>query len=112
MTALKDEETQKRGFVLIAYTVDTTHPLDRRNSYKVARLSWILPMRTVGLHGCIDDDRQSTLMNFAFMLIGTNMRVRTRIHFGTTTFLLLLFHSTLVLAFWKLTRLLCFLSRC
>jgi hypothetical protein len=96
MAALEDEETQKRGFVIISYTIGTTRALDRRSSYKIARLSWILPMRTAGVHGCTDDPRQSTMMNFAVMLIGTNMRVRTRIHFGKTTLSSLLFHSTLV----------------
>jgi hypothetical protein len=96
MAALKDEETQKRGFVLISYTVNTTQAFDRRNSYKIARLYWILPMRLAGLHGCTNDPRQRTLMNFAVMLVGTHMRLRSRIHFGETPVTLLLFPCNLV----------------
>jgi hypothetical protein len=111
MAALEDEETQKRGFVIIPYIVGTTHAFNRRNSYKIARLSWILPMRAAGLHGCTDDPRQRTLMNFAVMIIGTNMRVRTRIHFGETIlFLLKKFPIHLGFGFWKLMRLVCLFS--
>lgn len=83
MAALEDEETQKRGFVIIAYYVGSRKQVDRRGSYNIARLSsWMLPMRAVGLHGCTDDPRQRTLMNLTVMIIGTNMRFRSRIHFG------------------------------
>jgi hypothetical protein len=85
MAALEDEETQKNGFVIIAYYVGSRKQVDRRGSYNIARLSWMLPMRAVGLHGCTDDPRQCTLMNLTRMIIGTYMRFRSRIHFGKHT---------------------------
>lgn len=82
MAAFEDEETQKRGVVLIPYNIGSPYAFDRRSSYLHARLTWILPVRVAGLHGCSQDPRQRTLMNLALNFIGTKMRLRTRIHFG------------------------------
>jgi hypothetical protein len=90
MAAFEDEETQKKGVVLIPYNIGATHAFDRRNSYIHARLTGILPIRVAGLHGCTQDPRQHTLMSLALNFIGTNMRVRTRIHFGKPLVLSLL----------------------
>jgi hypothetical protein len=90
MAALEDEETQKHGFVIIAYYVGCRKQVDRRGSYNFARLASMMPMRAVGLHNCTDDPRQGTLMNLTRMIIGTSMRFRSRIHFGKLMLLLLL----------------------
>ena len=82
MAALEDEETQKHGFVIIAYYVGSRKQVDRRGSYTIARLSSMLPMRAVGLHGCTDSSGQRTLMDLTRMIIGAKLRFRSRLHFG------------------------------
>lgn len=81
-SALEDDETQRRGVIIISYSVGTSKALEREGAWNIARLSFTIPMRVVGIHGCSDDPKQRLVMALVQVVIGTYLRVRSRIHSG------------------------------
>ena len=83
MFALKDEATQKRGMVGLAYNVGRDHTTDREAVWKAAKLVSIIPLRFTGVHYCYDDEKIRMLFGVAMYVFNKNARVRCRLHFGT-----------------------------
>lgn len=79
--ALQDEQTQRRGIVVIAYYVGADN-IDRGGVWAVTRLFYALPMRVPGLHGCSDQPTHRMAMVLAQMILGADNRMRTRFQFG------------------------------
>lgn len=83
MFALKDEETQKRGVVGVAYNVGREHTKDREAVWKAAKIVSILPIRFMGVHYCFDDENLRLLFSLAMFVFNKNARIRCRLHCGT-----------------------------
>ena len=83
MSALEDEETQKKGFVMIGYSHNKQGGIDRRVTWETASLTWTLPMKLMAIHGCCDNPNQKLILQLATLLIGEHNRYRYRIHCGT-----------------------------
>jgi hypothetical protein len=83
MFALRDEETQKRGVVGIAYNVGRGHTKDREAVWRAAKIVSILPVRFTAVHYCFDDEKIRLLFSLAMFVFNKNARIRCRIHFGT-----------------------------
>jgi hypothetical protein len=83
MFALKDEATQKRGIVGLAYNVGRDHTTDREAVWKAAKLVSIVPLRFTGVHYCYDDEKIRMLFGVAMYVLNRNARIRCRLHFGT-----------------------------
>jgi len=83
MYALKDEETQKNGIVLIAYNVGKGKTRDRQAMLKSGQLMFSLPIRFAGVHYCYDDEKMKPLFYIAMYAVQKAARLRCRFHCGT-----------------------------
>jgi hypothetical protein len=83
MTALRDEEIQKKGIVSIIYSIGQMKFMSDRPS-KFAEMWWFLPIRLVAMHICYDQP----VMDLGFTMVSASMEAhhlcRCRIHKGTT----------------------------
>ena len=80
---MEDEETQRKGIIIITYSVGAENAVDRESAWAVARLCWILPFPVAIFHACSDNPRHRVALSLAQMVIGTQNRIRSRVHFGT-----------------------------
>jgi hypothetical protein len=86
MSACEDEETQKKGFVLVCCAPERLHG----NKYvKVSlgiltmKLYAALPMRPAALHLCLNGVKKELLFSLLVKAMERRMRVRIRFHKGT-----------------------------
>ncbi len=86
MTAVEEEETQKRGMVGLFYFVGaTSFEFDRKVVEVNNRLSGLLkclPFKFTAMHICFDDPRLSMIKSLLMLTMGRDSRVRLRIHVG------------------------------
>lgn len=82
MTALEDEETQKKGIVLLGYNMGAKSVVDRPAVWAIEKLRKALPMRVVGMHYCYDSFKMRPMMSLAMLVMGATSRVRFRAHYG------------------------------
>ena len=80
MKALTDDETQKRGVVLICYC---HHPSEEDLSVKVNPLYKGLPHRVVGAHFCFEDQSLVPFVSALRLTLPPRIRARLRAHLGT-----------------------------
>eukprot|EP00339_Tiarina_fusa_P022023 CAMPEP_0117058670 /NCGR_PEP_ID=MMETSP0472-20121206/40758_1 /TAXON_ID=693140 ORGANISM="Tiarina fusus, Strain LIS" /NCGR_SAMPLE_ID=MMETSP0472 /ASSEMBLY_ACC=CAM_ASM_000603 /LENGTH=620 /DNA_ID=CAMNT_0004776087 /DNA_START=53 /DNA_END=1915 /DNA_ORIENTATION=- len=82
MTALLDEETQRKGVVFIMYSVGQKEFLSDRPG-KLANIWWLLPVRLAATHVCYD----ASVMHMYVTLMSSDMDsrhlLRFRSHFGS-----------------------------
>ena len=85
MTALRDEETQKRGIVVVVYNVGPKRfiPGDFVMMQRFHAVREVLPQRIVGAHYCFDDDSIRPIVWAMRLLLPKRVRTRFRPHFGT-----------------------------
>ena len=86
MTALEDEEVQKKGVVFIAYEVgrrlgQAKHFNDIIKSRSIAEDG--LPFRVVSMHLCYNSLTLRTAISLIHQVSGSEFRVRFRHHFGS-----------------------------
>ena len=89
MAAVEDEETQKRGFVVLFHFVGSTLVSGIASDITLGKMSAsllsCLPIKFTSIHICFDDPR-FRIMNALLMLqMGRERRVRLRMHYGTHT---------------------------
>jgi hypothetical protein len=80
----EDEDAQKNGVVAVVYNVgpvrlDDMEFLLMRQS---ARYFDCLPIRFVGFHYCLSDERLTPALSIAKLVVGTRSRLRFRVHHG------------------------------
>jgi hypothetical protein len=87
MTALIDEETQKKGVVVVVYNVtpNWSEGLDSELYEGVARVKNSTPVRTACVHYCFMDPAFGALIKLVSMTMERHTRIRTRLHRGTQT---------------------------
>ena len=92
MAAVNDEESQRKGVVVVAYNFGSTITLGTNTSNKkfVAQRIWYnaqtmscLPFRIVSFHVCYDNALFGNSIALVMTLVGTKDRIRFRTHFGT-----------------------------
>ena len=83
MYALKDEETQKNGIILIAYNVGRGKSTDRTAVLKTGQTFFSIPTRMTGVHYCYDDEKLRPLFFIAMFAVQKAARLRVRFHLGT-----------------------------
>ena len=83
MTALTDEETQKKGMVLVGHNMGHKSATDRTPVRAIMRMRQVLPMRVVTLHYCHDNAKARPIMYLAAFLSGAYGRVRFRPQYGS-----------------------------
>lgn len=82
-TSLEDEETQKRGMVIIAMNIDHAAMLNRFKVMQGGYLSRTIPMRLVAIHFCVSQPMQRFSATLATMVLGVQLQLRSRVHYGT-----------------------------
>jgi hypothetical protein len=82
----ENEETQKRGMVLVSYNIGITNP-DRSGVFKIASIFNALPVKVAGIHVCVDDPKTVIVAKLASMLVGSYGALRFRCHYGTLSLL-------------------------
>lgn len=84
MTAVEDEETQRRGLVGVVFKLSSKE--EARGGLNVqdrgVKLCDALPARYVGLHYCVKDPEAEQEANRDIGLLDSRTRVRCRIHNG------------------------------
>jgi hypothetical protein len=84
MIALWDEETQKKGIVIIVYLFgERTTEFDPNGAWKLPALSGCMPIRVASCHVCMNDSKLSPLIALGLMVTGSYTRLRHRYHRGT-----------------------------
>jgi hypothetical protein len=78
----EDEETQKKGVVLILINAGPNKISDPYASWKVSRVMPSLCVRFVGIHYCYDSVVISKMFSLTMMMAGKESRLRFRTHFG------------------------------
>jgi hypothetical protein len=81
-TSLEDEETQKLGMVFIAINIEPTAMADRFKAVQGGYLSRTIPMRLVAVHFCVSQPIQRLSATLATMVLGVQLQLRTRVHYG------------------------------
>jgi hypothetical protein len=78
MTALQDEETQKKGQVVVIYNISPTwlKKIDRTLYMGVAKLRAATPIRVVAYHYCFSDPTFGAII--AFISLAMEIHTRTR----------------------------------
>jgi hypothetical protein len=84
MLLLWDEETQKKGSVLVVYLTGTGNTdIDRSLAWNLPSTSAAIPLRSASVHLCIDGSTVHPLVALSLRVIGRYARLRIRFHFGT-----------------------------
>ena len=84
MISMWDEETQKKGIVILVYMLgETTVKFDPHGAWHISALSRCLPPRISSIHVCVNDSRLSPLIGLGLMASGSYSRLRYRYHHGT-----------------------------
>mmetsp|Transcript_18139 Transcript_18139/g.51645 ORF Transcript_18139/g.51645 Transcript_18139/m.51645 type:complete len:556 (+) Transcript_18139:249-1916(+) len=84
----RDEQSQRRGIVVIGYTIGSTLSGFANAMVLISRSQFedFLPFRVMGVHLCIDTSSISTFRPFLSLLlkvIPKSIRLRSRIHMGS-----------------------------
>jgi hypothetical protein len=85
MTALQDEETQKKGFVVVVYNVEPQSPqsMDTALFLKIFDLLPAIPAKLKGIHYCVKHSHvRKFLSSIRSRLRTQDDRQRTRVHSG------------------------------
>lgn len=77
-----DEETQRKGCVLVYYAVGT-NLAGNGTIHSCARMLRALPLRVISIHACVSDLRVQAAVNVAALLIGKSFSLRLRCHCGS-----------------------------
>mmetsp|Transcript_43718 Transcript_43718/g.105442 ORF Transcript_43718/g.105442 Transcript_43718/m.105442 type:complete len:467 (-) Transcript_43718:158-1558(-) len=81
-TTTKEVETQKKGFIIIVYTVGTTGGLDLGLIKTLQSMRWAIPHKLFGRHFCYDDNTIRPIVSGLQYLLDTRSRLGFRAHFG------------------------------
>lgn len=80
-----DEESQRRGLVGLIYFVrENTAEFDHELHSKMPKLMEWLPFRVAGIHLCTADTVLGAFTSFLVATMGRGLRVRLRLHDGTS----------------------------
>jgi hypothetical protein len=85
MSALEDEETQKKGIVCVVYNVEPRSKLakDPRIYLNVYKLLPSIPMKMMGAHYCVQDAHLRQFMSSIRVAMSREVRLRSRVHHGS-----------------------------
>jgi hypothetical protein len=87
MLAMWDEETQKKGIVILVYLLgESTIKFDPNGAWHIAALGACCPPRISSVHVCVNDSRLYPLIALGLMVAGSYTRLRYRYHRGTNWF--------------------------
>ncbi len=92
MSAVEDEETQKRGVAVIVYKVGgfvrgKTGPIN------LSQGCWIqhsLPFKMCSLHLCFNDSAFRFIVNITMHFFSEEAKARAKMHYGTAILMLLI----------------------
>lgn len=85
MTALKDEETQKKGMVMVHFNIKAgwKQVFDTKLAKKIMKLRHAIPIHVAGLHYCFDDPTMAKIIGLVYLsLMKKELRARSRLHLG------------------------------
>ncbi|KAG7369583.1 hypothetical protein IV203_027329 [Nitzschia inconspicua] len=80
--AARDEETQRKGVVIIQYSLGAEFA-SRSVIHGLGRVLRALPLRVASIHACVNDMVVKAAATIASLLIGSSNTVRVRSHCGT-----------------------------
>ena len=88
LAAAEDEETQKRGLVVVFYFTNALLPLLQKTyEHHGPRLLDWLPIKLIGVHFCYNDSMSRILYALLLLIMmGKERRVRVRVHQGMFPF--------------------------
>ena len=81
MTALQDEEVQRRGVCMVYYGVGQTKYF-RDRPFRIVSTWFSIPMKIVAAHACYDNPILRPLMNLASFAMERALLCRFRTHEG------------------------------
>jgi hypothetical protein len=84
MTAIRDEEIQKKGMVFVLYSVGQKQ-FHKDRAGHVASVWWLLPVRIVAAHVCYDTPIMDVFVNLLSRSMESHFLCRFRSHFGTSS---------------------------
>jgi hypothetical protein len=82
MAAVRDEEIQKTGVVLIYNLIRQGRFYENRPS-KIAKFFWLIPVQLVGLHSCHNSHLFDVAIKLMAKSIEGHLLCRYQSHFGT-----------------------------
>ena len=77
-----EEETQKRGVVVLIINIGQRSRNDAFAAWKISPLSSALPVRHVGVHFCYDKSFMTPMVATTMYMVGKYVRARFRSHCG------------------------------
>jgi hypothetical protein len=84
MITLWDEDTQKKGIVVIVYLMgERTTEFEPSAAWNLPAMTGCIPMRVSSCHICMNDSKLSPLIALGLMVAGSYTRLRHRYHHGT-----------------------------
>ena len=86
MSALEDEETQRRGMACIIYGVGDVSitDTDLKTVVQGAWVQSVVPAKTCSLHHCISDTSIRRFINVSMMFFDEQTKARAKMHHGTS----------------------------
>jgi hypothetical protein len=95
LSAAEDEETQRRGVVIIHYFMGLLSiSLDPDKIKEAAALTHWIPLRIAGIHQCLNDPLLRAFASILLLGAGRERRAQVRLHGGMCQFPLFLFDAT------------------
>jgi hypothetical protein len=83
MQALEDIESQQNGYVVLLYNVDVgVVNISPKSIPAGKQFMSSIPIRVAAVHYCYNDAAIQPFMAITKLLIGKNLRLRFRTHFG------------------------------
>jgi hypothetical protein len=86
MTAVEDQEVQKKGLVHVGYEVGEYISVDFELVRQLFRCTRTLPVRIVAGHSCYSDAPMQKVVDLVVHMISSFMRLRFRFHRGKFEF--------------------------
>jgi hypothetical protein len=85
MSALEDDETQRKGVVCVVYNIEPRSALanDPRIYLNVYQLLPNLPFKMMGAHYCVQDAHLRLFMSSIRVAMSREVRLRSRVHHGS-----------------------------
>jgi hypothetical protein len=81
-----DEDAQKKGLVVLRYSVEDDSSFNLEFSMKTTHVGRALPFRASAYHFCYDNEKLRSVFGALQMLMGTSVRIRFRTHYGKSSF--------------------------
>jgi hypothetical protein len=83
MSAVEDEETQRQGFICVAYNLTEGQTFNPQLSGGLGKIALCLPFKILGVHVCVGDLKGHKIASLMISGVSALLAVRFKLHCGS-----------------------------